>query len=303
MSKVLVYSESEKLAKELLSAAALIGDAKAVAVNDRALADALAADGASVLAIDNDAVALGDTAAMAEALKQAAAAAGASVVLLASNRRGKELSGRLAQVMGAGCLTDVSAIAVDGDAIVCTRNALGGATVAEEKIVAGEEVIAISPKSYPALEGEGGTAESLAVEVTPTVKVLGEEPKNEEAVDISSADVLVCVGQGMEDQDAITAVEDVAKKLGGEVACSKPLATDKGWFSESRIVGISGTMCKPTLAVTMGVSGQVQFVVGVRDAKTIVAVDTDENAPIFQFADYGLVADMADVVPALAAAL
>lgn len=303
MSKVLVYSETEKLAKELLSAAALIGDAKVVAVNDPDLANALAADGASVLAIDNNAVALGDTAAMAEALKQAAGAAGASVVLLASNRRGKELAGRLAQAMGAGCLTDVSALKVDGDVIVCTRNAFGGATVAEEQIVADDQVIAISPKSYPAFEGADGSVEPATVEVTPTVKVLGEAPKNEEAVDISSADVLVCVGQGMDSQDAIGAVEDVAAKLGGEVACSKPLATDKGWFSESRIVGISGTMCKPTLAVTMGVSGQVQFVVGVRDAKTIVAVDTDENAPIFQFADYGLVADMAEVVPALAAAL
>lgn len=303
MSKVLVYSEDEKLAKELLSAAALVGDAKAVAVNDGDLANGLAAVGANVLAIDNDALALGDTAAMAEALKQAAGAAGASVVLLASNRRGKELVGRLAQAMGAGCLTDVSALKVDGDAVVCTRNALGGATVAEEQIVAEDQVIAISPKSYPAIEGADGSMEPVTVEVTPTVKVLGEEPKNEEAVDISSADVLVCVGQGMDSQDAIAAVEDVAAKLGGEVACSKPLATDKGWFSENRIVGISGTMCKPTLAVTMGVSGQVQFVVGVRDAKTIVAVDTDENAPIFQFADYGLVADMAEVVPALAAAL
>lgn len=303
MSKVLVYSESEKLAKELLSAAALIGDTKATAVNDRALADALAADGANVLAIDNDAVALGDTAAMAEVLKQAAETSDATVVLLASNRRGKELAGRLAQVMGAGCLTDVNAIAVDGESIVCTRNALGGATVAEEKIVAGEQVIAISPKSYPAKEGGQGAVEPLSVSVEPTVKVLGEEPKNEEAVDISSADVLVCVGQGMDSQDDIAIIEEVAGKLGGEVACSKPLATDKGWFSESRIVGISGTMCKPSLAVTMGISGQVQFVVGVRDAKTIVAVDTDENAPIFQFADYGLVADMAEVAPALAAAL
>lgn len=303
MSKVLVYSETERLAKELLSAAALVGDVKVAVINDHDLANDLAANGAGVLAVDNDAVALGDTGAMAETLKQVAGAAGASVVFLASNRRGKELAGRLAQVMGAGCLTDVSALKIDGDAIVCTRNALGGATVAEEQIVADDQVIAISPKSYPAFEGSGGTVESIAVEVTPTAKVLGEKPKNEEAVDISSADVLVCVGQGMEDQSAIASVEDVAKKLGGEVACSKPLATDKGWFSESRIVGISGTMCKPALAVTMGVSGQVQFVVGVRDAKTIVAVDTDENAPIFQFADYGLVADMADVVPALAAAL
>lgn len=303
MSKVLIYSENEKLARELMTAAAAMGDAKVLTVNDQALADALAAAGASVLAVADDAVALGDTAAMAEVVKQAAEAAGASVVLLASNRRGKELAGRVAQVMGAGCLTDVNAIAVSGDDIVCTRNALGGATVAEEKVTTDNQVIAVSPKSYAAAEGAGGSVEPLAVTATATVKVLGTEPKGAEAVDISSADVLVCVGQGMESQDDIPAVEELAKKLGGEVASSKPLATDRGWFSEARIVGISGTLCKPTLALTMGVSGQVQFVVGVRDAKTIVAVDTDENAPIFQFADYGLVADMADVVPALTAAL
>ena len=94
-------------------------------------------------------------------------------------------------------------------------------------------------------------------------------------------------------------VEELANKLGGQVACSKPVATDKKWLSEERVIGLSGKQCKPDLAILLGISGQVQFTVGIRDAKTIVAVNSDENAVINQMADYVLTADLHEVVPEL----
>ena len=118
-------------------------------------------------------------------------------------------------------------------------------------------------------------------------------------MDIGAAEILVIVGQGMEEEDLHWA-ESIAKSLGGEIACSKPVATDRKWFPEDRIVGLSGKICKPRLAIIMGVSGQVQFTVGIRDADTIMAVNKDENASILQMADYAMVADLKELLPELA---
>ena len=103
----------------------------------------------------------------------------------------------------------------------------------------------------------------------------------------------------MKDVSQLKAVEELASKLGGEVACSKPVATDKKWLSEERIIGLSGKKCKPKLAVILGISGQVQFTVGIRDAKTIVSVNTDENAFMNTMADYILVGDLHQAVEEL----
>jgi len=115
-------------------------------------------------------------------------------------------------------------------------------------------------------------------------------------VDIEAAETLVVVGQGLNSQDDLAPVQELARKLGGEVACSKPVATDKKWLSEERIIGLSGKKCKPELAIILGISGQVQFTVGIRDARVIVAVNSDENATINQMSDYILTADLHDIV-------
>lgn len=306
MAEVLVYSEKAALAAELVTAArAVSGDVAAASVNDAGLAQQAAALGVDVYAVDDAKVALGDTAAMAAAIAQAAGAAGASTVLLASNRRGKELAGRLAAALGAGVATDCGSLAVKDGRIVATRNNFGGATVAETAVATGKKVFSIAPKSFAAAQAAGAAGEvrPVAVDVEPSVKSIEPKAKEAENVDISAADALVCAGCGFDSEAQLADAEKVAAALGGMVACSKPVATDRKWLSEARIVGISGTICKPELAVTLGVSGQVQFVTGIRDAKTIVAIDKDENAPIFQFADYGLVADLADALPELAAAL
>jgi electron transfer flavoprotein alpha subunit len=121
-------------------------------------------------------------------------------------------------------------------------------------------------------------------------------------VDIETAEVLVIIGQGMEEED-VKLAEDITKTLGGELACSKPIATDRKWLPEDRIIGLSGKKCKPQLAIILGVSGQVQFTVGIREAKTILAINNDEKAYIMQMSDYAMVADLKDVLPKLREAL
>lgn len=307
MATVLIFSDKNNMALELLTAAREIGAAaiKAVTINDSQAAQELANAGAEVYNIDQPDLVLADAAAVASALAQAVEQLQVNTILLSSNRRCKEYAGRLAQIIGAGCLTDVTALQVNGGQIECQRNALGGATVATQAITAARQVIAIRPRTYEAAAAaSGGSVNSLQVNVQPSaVKVLEVRGKEGDSVDIEAAEILVAVGQGMESKDDLPLAEELARKLGGEVACSKPLATDKKWLSEERVVGLSGKKCKPQLALLFGISGQVQFTVGIRDARVIVSVNTDENASINQMSDYILTADLKQVLADLNKAL
>jgi electron transfer flavoprotein alpha subunit len=300
MAEVIVYSANPELALELISAARLINEqVAALSINDDELAQTLSQAGARAIKITHPDLTVSDTAAVAAAIKQVLDKLQAEVVLLSSDRRGKELAGRLAQLMGAGCLTDVAALEVKGGQIECRRNALGGATVAVQSIE-GPQLIAIRPRSYPAAEAAAGSLEEMAVDIQASgVKVEDFKAKAGDTVDIEAAEILVAVGQGLEDEGQLAGVHDLAAKLGGEVACSKPIATDKKWLSEERIIGLSGKKCKPQLALLFGISGQVQFTVGIRDAKVIVAVNTDENAAINYMADYIMQADLHQIIQEL----
>jgi len=308
MAGILIYSDKTSYALELITVGQTIAKAmglpmQAVSINDADQADKLAKR-AETYKIDNAAINLADTAAVASALKQAAEKLSASIILLSSNRRGKEVAGRLAQSLGAGSLSDVSSFTVNGSKIECARNALGGATVATQQIETETQVIAFVPKAFEPASEASGSLNDLAVDIKASaIKVLEVKSKAGDSVDIEAADILVAVGQGLENQGDLPRVEAIAKALGGEVACSKPVATDKKWFSEERIIGLSGKKCKPSLAILMGISGQVQFTVGIRDAKTIVAINSDENADIMKMADYVMVADIEDVLPELVKAL
>jgi electron transfer flavoprotein alpha subunit len=310
MAGILIYSDKTILALELLTAAKLIAknnglNIKAVSINNDEMAEELAHKGVETLKINNSEVSLADTAAVASALQQAAEQLDADTVLLSSNRRGKELAGRLAQVFNAGCLTDVKSLRIDNAKIECIRNVLGGATVATQLIIGDKRVIAISPQAYPAAVDEvGGSINEYEVDVKPSgIRLIKTREKAGDSVDIEAAEVLVVVGQGVESKEDLPIINDIAKTLGGEVACSKPVATDKKWLGEERIVGLSGKICKPELAIILGVSGQVQFNVGIRDAKIIVSINNDEKAFMNQMADYVLIADLKEVLPKLKKAI
>ncbi|MEQ8175530.1 MAG: electron transfer flavoprotein subunit alpha/FixB family protein [Syntrophomonadaceae bacterium] len=307
MAGILVYSNKSTLALELLNAAAAFAQVnsqgiKAVSINNSGMAAELAARGAQVYALDNDALISADTAAIAESLRQLAEQLDVSIVLLSSDRRGKELAGRLAQIWSAGCLTDVKSLKSDNGALLCVRNVLGGATIATQQIVGDRQVIALSPGAFaPVGEQDGGIINPAVVDIKPSaLKLLEVREKTGDSVDIEAADILVVVGQGVEDQQDLPLIQQIAKALGAEVACSKPVASDKKWLGEERIVGLSGKICKPQLAVILGVSGQVQFTVGIREAGTIVSINSDEKAFMNSMADYVLVADLKDVIPELA---
>lgn len=305
MAKILIYSAKDTLALELLSAARLIAgetgaEIVALTINDDDQGRILANVGAHVYRVNAPDLVMADVAAVADVIAQGVQQLGAGVVLLSSDRRGKELAGSVAQFIETGCITDISAIQVNNGRIECQRNALGGATVATQYIEGDKQVLAIAPKAFPAASGEGGSISELQITVKPSgIKVRETKTKDSDSVNIEEAAVIVAAGQGLRSKEDLAMVEALARSLGGVIACSKPVATDKKWLPEDRVIGLSGKQCKPDLALLFGISGQVQFTVGIRDAKTIVAVNTDENATINQMADYILTADMHEVIPEL----
>ena len=307
MAGILIYSEKTNLALELASAARQLAAAPifALVINNNQQAEELAAQGLDVFTVNNPDLSTADTANAASALVQAAGKMGAETVILSSDRRGKEMAGRVAEAMNAGCLTDVKGLAVENGQAVFIRNALGGATVATQTIKTPQRVIAVSPRAFAPEAGTGtGRVEAVDVNVpTATVKLVDTRSKAGDTVDLQAAERLVIVGQGVENHDDLTIVAQVARALGAETACSKPVATDKKWFSEDRIIGLSGKICKPALALILGVSGQVQFTVGVREAQVVVSINNDENAFMNKIADYVLIADLHEALPELAGAL
>jgi len=120
-----------------------------------------------------------------------------------------------------------------------------------------------------------------------------------QAVDLSQAPIIVAIGRGIKEQKNLPLVENLAKVLGGEVAASRPIC-DEGWLPMERQIGSSGQTVAPKLYIALGISGAIQHVVGMKGSRTVVAVNKDANAPIFEVADYGIVGDLFEVVPALA---
>ena len=122
------------------------------------------------------------------------------------------------------------------------------------------------------------------------------------AVDLTQAPVIVAIGRGIKEREKIPQAEALAKALGGELAATRPIC-DEGWLPMERQVGSSGQTVAPRLYLALGISGAIQHVVGMKGSQTIVAVNKDQHAPIFEIADYGIVADIFDIMPALTAEL
>jgi electron transfer flavoprotein alpha subunit len=164
------------------------------------------------------------------------------------------------------------------------------------------QMAAISPRVFdpaPMVEGNEGKVREIPDMPSSTVTVISRTAKSREAVDITEAKIIVCIGRGLEKEEDVKLARDLADVLGGEVGCSRPIAEELRWLPEDVYLGISGKKVKPDLYIGVGVSGQIQHVTGIRDSKIIVAINRDENAPIFEASDYGIVGDLYQVVPML----
>src|SRR5438874_7073174 len=211
-------------------------------------------------------------------------------------------AGAVAAKLGLGFASDVFAVSRDGDALVATRAFYGSKTHGELEFAAGKQVLLLlRPTAWPPAEGRG-SASVTELTLEPVASRARHIEFREAAkgdVDITTADFLLSIGRGIGEQENIAMFEELAAKLGATLAVSRPIV-DAGWMPNARQVGQSGKTVKPKVYLAFGISGAVQHLAGMKTSETIIAVNTDPEAAIFDVAHYGAVADLFDVAEELA---
>lgn len=238
------------------------------------------------------------------ALKQLIEAHKPTVVLFPHTYQVRDFAPKLATVMGRVLVSDVIAHRVDHGALVLVRQLFQGKINADIRFEGEPPYFAsVQAGAFRADRLVAGSApvEKFSVELAPAqIRTKPKELFRESAraVDLTAADIIVSVGRGIKEADNIHIVQKLADAFGGELAASRPIC-DNGWLPMERQVGSSGQTVAPKMYVAVGISGAIQHLVGMKGSKTIVAINKDPEAPIFEVADYGIVGDLFEVVPAL----
>ena len=309
MAEVLVLVEHaegavKKVTAELITAARTLGEPSAVVVGKpgtaASLTDGLKAAGAAKIYVaeSDDAESYLITP-YVDVLASLVESATPAAVLLAANADGKEIAGRLAARTGAGVLSDVIEVKEGGKGV---HSIFGGAFTVEAQANGDTPVITLRPGAVDA-SPEAGAGEQVTVEVPAQAENATKITKREPAVagdrpELTEASVVVSGGRGVGSAEKFSVVEDLADSLGGAVGASRA-AVDSGYYPGQFQVGQTGKTVSPQLYIALGISGAIQHRAGMQTSKTIIAVNKDEEAPIFEIADYGIVGDLFNVTPQL----
>jgi electron transfer flavoprotein alpha subunit len=311
MAEVLVLVDStdgtvKKATLELLTAARSLGEPSAVVVGApgtaAAVKDQLAEYGAAkVYVVESDDIAGYSVAPKAEALAAVVEQASPAAVLVSSSAENKEIAARLALKVGGGVLTDAVGIGSDGDV---TQSIFGGGITVQSKVAKGLPVVTVRPNSF-APEPASGAAEEVAVSVNVSdaakaakiVDTVVEEKGSRPS--LSDASVVVSGGRGIGNAENFSIIENLADTLGAAVGASRAVV-DAGWVGHQLQVGQTGVTVSPQLYIAVGISGAIQHRAGMQTSKTIVAINKDPEAPIFELADFGVVGDLFQIAPQLA---
>lgn len=305
MSEVLVVVDSvdgavRKPTLELLALAKRLGTPSAVhfGAADPAIVEKLKAFGAEKIYVVDDTEIKGYLVApKAEALQQLVEKTSPAAVLIVSGYEGKEIAGRLAIKTGSGIITD--AVDVE-DGGVTTQSVFAGNYSVKSKVTKGTPIITVKPNSAAPEESAGaGEVEEFAATISDSAKkaqIVASQPRKASGrPELTEAAIVVSGGRGTGGD--FSAVEGLADALGAAVGASRA-AVDSGWMPHSFQVGQTGKVVSPQLYVANGISGAIQHRAGMQTAKTIVAVNKDEEAPIFELVDFGVVGDLQSVLPA-----
>jgi electron transfer flavoprotein alpha subunit len=281
MSGIMAVLEAgHKLSLETLGAARQLGAELGLAVHAVECAGTYTAD------------------AFTEALAGVIGARGVSLVLLPHTYQVRDFAPKLATRFGRALVSDVVKVRVEAGALVCVRQLFQGKLNVDVKPVGEPVFVSLQAGAFVAAADREGV-EVLAVDSS-AARQKPEAPFREaqRAVDLSAADVIVSVGRGIEKQENLGLIEELAAALKAEIAASRPIC-DNGWLPMERQVGSSGQTVAPKLYLAVGLSGAIQHLVGMKGAQCVVAINKDPHAPIFEVANYGVCADLFDVLPAL----
>ena len=310
---LLVWSERRELLLELLGGGSQLASSIGVPLKAIVLAPGSGGGGElakevavwadEVLLVEDGALSIPDSAVYASALNQLASSEKAQIVLVGSTRFGREVAARLSVKMGVPCATGCTSVRLEGGKLVIERPVYAGRGIARQAFEMGPCVLAVAPRTFEKPgEERKGSVRKVDVELPePKLELLSVREKEIAGPRLEEADVIVAGGRGVEKKEDFSMLEELAGLLGGAVGCSRPIAEDRGWFPEW--IGLSGKKVKPRLYVAIGISGAIQHVAGMRDSRVVVAINKDGEAPIISVADYYVVGDLYEVVPALIRAL
>ncbi|MCK0174979.1 MULTISPECIES: electron transfer flavoprotein subunit alpha/FixB family protein [Mycobacteriaceae] len=309
MAEVLVLVEHaegalKKVSTELITAARALGEPAAVVVGKPGTAEPLveglkAAGAAKIYVAESDDAENYLVTPQVDVLAALAEENSPAGIVLSANADGKEIAGRLAARIGSGVLTDVIAVQEGGKAI---HSIFGGAYTVEAEVTGDTPVITVRAGAIDA-EPADGAGEVVNVEVPAQAENATKITKRDPAVagdrpELTEATVVVSGGRGVGSADNFNVVEELADALGGAVGASRA-AVDSGYYPGQFQVGQTGKTVSPQLYIALGISGAIQHRAGMQTSKTIIAVNKDEEAPIFEISDLGIVGDLFKVTPQL----
>jgi electron transfer flavoprotein alpha subunit len=227
--------------------------------------------------------------------------------VFSASRQGLDLAPRVAAKLGMAIASDVTTLALDGDALVAEHPAYTTKIAVTERLTGTPFVVSVRPGAVLAAEQPrsarvenvppSGDPSATRVKVTETLKTGGAK------LDLNEAPIIVSGGRGLKGPENFKLVEELAEALGNAAVGATRAVTDEGWRPHADQIGQTGRLVSPELYIAVGISGAIQHLAGMRTSKTIVAINKDKEAPIFKVADYGIVGDVFEVVPALTAAV
>jgi electron transfer flavoprotein alpha subunit len=299
----------EALGEATRLAAALGGPVVGIcpAAADPGLAALGEAGAERVLLAAHPAFAAYDAAGYARAVSAAADALKPALVLFGASTMGRDLAPRVAARLGAGLASDCTALTVEGGRLVASRPVFAGKALQKVAFPKAPALATLRPKVFApvALGGKSAAVEPLAVDfdaAASRARVLRVAEAGAGKVDLTEAEIIVSGGRGMKGPEHFQLLEDLAAALGASVGASRAVV-DAGWRPHSEQVGQTGKTVSPKLYVAVGISGAIQHLTGMTSARCIVAINRDAEAPIFKVADYGIVGDLFEVLPALTEAV
>ncbi len=237
------------------------------------------------------------------ALEQLVKSQNPNVVVFPHTYQVRDYGPKLATRLGKELVSDVVDVKTEGGQILFVRQLFQGKLNANVRVSSDPEFVSIQAGAFRSAEpvSDKATVERFAVQLKPSdIKSKPEEPFREaqRSVDLGTAEIIVSIGRGIKEKDNMPVVEELAQALGAELAASRPIC-DNGWLPMERQVGSSGQTVSPKLYLAVGISGAIQHLVGMKGSHTVVAINKDENAPIFETADYAIMGDLFEIVPAL----